>query len=398
MSSVMNAIPHEASHMPYGIPLLPQGLWLLHQKHGLTMWSELLDPAIKLANTGYMVDSVLASAIETNREKVQSSLGLSSLYFFANGTMKSRENKILNPQLGKVLLQIANQMSDALLPADLIQNFSSDIDSSQSPTFNQMLYKKYLNIESPVTIHLPGMTMLTPPAPSAGQILSDLIWEMNSQKPLENTSKDHSINRAYSVLLNASKMTYASHGFKPSNSSHQASTSWDPAPAGANVLIANSHGDIFVMSISLNSSFGSGFVSPSTGILMNDFIHGPESPSASTPIFWASPTVVIIAGTDNDIVGLVASGASSLPFALGQVILNHVYLMNDLTVSVSGPLVDLTSGSSDPWLEYLGIWGKKPDSERRPEDYSCSTVAVGVEAEHVHVAKSPGLCCYYRGI
>ncbi|MEE6520302.1 hypothetical protein FKM82_018144, partial [Ascaphus truei] len=399
--TALNAMPLDASPSTYGIPLMLQGLWLLHQKHGRMKWSDLLHTTITLANRGFLVDTVLSAALEANRQTVLSSVGLCSLFCAANNNLKGIGAMAKTPQLGKTLVQIATAMTDAAIPDGVIQSLSSDIEVSERQSFTKAISKKYLRFENPVTLDLPGITLHVAPSPTAGKILADSLREIYQIPIPPNTSIANATVRAYQILLNSSKVMYALGGARPSNApasfSQQPLPPWRPAPVGGNVVVADTYGNIFVMSLSLNSSFGSGFVSPSTGILLSDFTQGPELPPASSPMFWACPSVLQF-GTNGDVMGLAATGGSSVPFSLAQVILNHLYLKEDLTNSVRGPLVDLSSDSSDPWTDYFGVWGRKPESVRNPGEHPSAVVAVEVEAEHVKVSKSLGLCCYDKGM
>ncbi|KAM4704562.1 glutathione hydrolase 6 isoform 1-T3 [Discoglossus pictus] len=388
-SVVLNAMPVEASGIDYGIPLLPQGLWLLHQKFGQMEWSELLAPAITLADGGYAVDSALASAIESNHQKVLSSAGLSKLFSFHNGTLKKHGDSVVNLSLGKTLLNISSAMMDSGLPEGLVQSLADEIDDSHRLQFQEAMSKNSLNIGQPLTVQLPGMTIITPPHPSAGQILSDLIGGVHYEQPiLANKSIDGRNQRAYRILFNVAKNKYSMYGASPTAAfpvfTEKSLPSWQPAPVMSNVLIADAHGDVLVMSLSLNSSFGCGFVSPSTGIIMSSFVQYSDNLPVSGPLFWASPAVLLL--EENDVLGLAASGGSSAAFSLARTVLNHIYLKKDLVDSVAEHLVNFTTVDYDPWYEYLGVGSHG------------GVVAVEVHAEHVHVAKSLGFCCYYKGL
>ncbi|KAM4689873.1 glutathione hydrolase 6, partial [Rhinophrynus dorsalis] len=394
--SVLNAVPSETSHTTYGIPLMLQGLRLLHQRYGRMKWADLLQPAITLANQGFLVDVLLAQALETNQHVVLSSAGLCTLFCDSKSSVKGSGSLVRNPKLGELLEQVSTAMLDSVLPDILIQNLSSDIDATEREKFTNAISRRHLEIEDPLTVPLTGMTLYTPGGPTAGKILSDSIREIFQRKPIsENENAPISMDGDFQLLFNISKIMYINNGAIPRSSNTTSSLKphppWSPASVGSNVIIADASGDVFAMSLSLNSSFGSGFVSPSTGILLSNFIQVSEVPSASSPLFWACPSVVSI-GTDGDVMGLVATGGSSVPFSLTRVIFNHQNLQRNLTDSVRGHQVDLTSEDST-WPTYFGL----EETQSGPRDYPLTTVVVEVESEHVYVAKSLGPCCLYEG-
>ncbi|XP_018430902.1 PREDICTED: gamma-glutamyltransferase 6 [Nanorana parkeri] len=381
-SSILNAIPKEASSVSYGVPQVLQGLWVLRQKYGKKPWAELVHSAVILADEGFLVDSILHAALVANHNKVLSSEGLRSLFCDSRQSLKNVGERVYNPTLGKLLEQIASSMSDSGLPEDLIHSLMTDIGVTEMEKFTESV-SGHLTIEEPLTLHLDTMTLFTTGGPTAGKILSDSVQKIYNEKPQQESVSE--------LLLNSSRMMYAHGGAWPRELSYDSSPlqlpPWNPTPVGSNVMIADSHGDIFVLSLTLNSTFGSGFVSSSTGILLSDFVQGQGSAQNSSPLYWACPSVLMY-GADNDVMALSAYGGSSVPFSVAQVVVSHLLLEMDLAESVTGSLVEVPPKSSDPWMEYFGLQGNGTEP----------VVAVEVQAEHVHVVKFHGPCCYPAGL
>ena len=67
-----------------GVPGLVKGLWAVYKKHGNLRWSELVEPAIKLAEEGFLVTKPVADEIKIvmTKEKNQISAGLKYVYFY----------------------------------------------------------------------------------------------------------------------------------------------------------------------------------------------------------------------------------------------------------------------------------------------------------------------------
>ncbi|XP_040276594.1 glutathione hydrolase 6, partial [Bufo bufo] len=380
-ASVVNAIPSQASPIAYGIPSLLQGLWSLHQNHGRSLWPELFSPAIYLAKQGFVVDSSLHAALEKNQKKIKSSESLQGLFYHQN-ILKRAGASVSNVQLGNVL-EIAQTMRGSALPDLLVQQLLGDLEVTDREQLREALSGMHLKSENPFQLHLDGMTLYSSSAPTMGRILASSVQEM-SQKLRNPYSAPIS-----DLLINVSKTMYSMAGVKPSDfttdRSAGAQIQWDLAPVGSNVLVADSDGNVLVVSLTLNSTFGSGFVSPSTGILLSDFVQGAASTPSATFSFWACPTVVLF-GSDNDAMGLAARGGSSLPFSLAHVLLRHVLLKMDLTESINGTLTDLLPADSDPWLKYFGLQGVVP------------AMAIEVASEHVHVATSQSCSCHPAGL
>ncbi|OCT56906.1 glutathione hydrolase 6 [Xenopus laevis] len=346
---MLNALPRDPSPSPFGVPVMLQGLHLLHQNYGHKPWEELLSPAIRLANKGFCVDDTLGRALQNNQQFISSSVGLCNLFCHKNdstGGLKEVGETVINPSLGKFLEQVSTHYTDSFVTGLLAQSLPDDTDSTIRDKFTAAISHHRPDIEAPVTLHVEELTLYTSGGQTAGRILSNFVQTLN-----ENSSSD-------SLLLPL--------------------MSRRAAPVGTNVIIARSSGDLLVMSLSLNSSFGSGFVSPSTGILLSDFIQHPGLSQESQPEFWACPSVLSLEG---DVMGLAATGGSSVPSSLAHIILNHLFLKMNLTESVRESLTH----------EHFPV---KPTRDTNP----LAALAVIVEAEHVHVAKSSALCCFHEGL
>lgn len=90
-----------------GVPGSVMGLWELHQKLGSKKktWSELLAPAIALAEKGFVVDDGFLSTLEAAGKRLQKHPVSAALYF-PNGVMPAKGSTFANPELAAVLKRI----------------------------------------------------------------------------------------------------------------------------------------------------------------------------------------------------------------------------------------------------------------------------------------------------
>ncbi|XP_056408516.1 glutathione hydrolase 6, partial [Hyla sarda] len=377
-ASVLSTIPMEPSPTSYGIPTVLQGLWSLHREHGRKRWSELFSHAIILARQGFLVDHSLHAALEENGMKASSSQGLRGLFYDQN-VLRKVGDKVRNMQLGNTL-EMAQTMRDSSLPSGLVHNLLSDIEVTDRESFHKALSRVDPRSEEPTGLHLDGLTLYSSSAPTAGVILTNSVqgvYESHGDKA-PATISDH--------LISVSKTMYTLASMWPPDI-HLARVRgpWDSAPVGSSVLVADTSGDVLVISLTLNSTFGSGFVAPSTGILLSDFVHGVADVAPASLSFWACPSVLLYEA-DNDVMGLGGRGGSSLPFSVARVLLHHVLLQMDLTESMNG--TDLTPAAPDPWLRYFGALVGAPQN----------VMAIEVRAEHVHVASAQDGSCHPAGL
>ncbi|XP_069820994.1 glutathione hydrolase 6 isoform X2 [Dendropsophus ebraccatus] len=358
-ASVLNSVPSMESPIPYGVPTILQGLWTLHQNHGRKRWLELFIPAIHLARQGFSVDSSLHAALEENQDKAASSEGLRGLLRREVGS------EVRNVQLG-ASLEMAQSMRGPDLPDTLVHSLLQDLEVADREPFWGAISGVHPKSEEPLRLDLEGLTLYSSSPPTAGSLLTRSVQEVMERHQAPATA-------IADLLINASRSVSSLAGVWPPD------PHWEPAPVRSSILIADVSGDVLVVSITLNSTFGSGFVSSSTGILLSDLVH--VAPGG--PRYWACPSLLLY-GKDGGVVGLGGRGAAALPFSLAHVVVRHVLLEMELAQSINGTLTDLMA--DDPWLRYLQ--GDTPQT----------VMAIEVRAEHIHVATAQDCSCHPAGL
>jgi len=96
-----------------GVPGTVAVLAMAHKAHGRLPWASLFDPAIKLAEQGFVVQPRLASQLRDGREAYAALPSMRALYFNADGTPLRSGQRWRNPELAATLREIAEKGSDA---------------------------------------------------------------------------------------------------------------------------------------------------------------------------------------------------------------------------------------------------------------------------------------------
>nr|XP_033785141.1 glutathione hydrolase 6 [Geotrypetes seraphini] len=407
ITMALNAVPTLSLTLKYGVPLTLQGLYLLHQHYGQLGWSELLEPVVQLAQGGFHIDHVLAQALKENEEQVKSSL-LRNLFCSVNGSVKDEGSLVVSPQLGGTLQVAGSMMAAAVLPEELVKNLTQDLPPQEGELLSDAIGRSKVALESPLDLKLNGFTLYSAPPPAAGNIVADILKELNSQK---DVLPEQGLSDIYYQILNASQHAYV-RGFGelfPWNASletsrqlmsNQSFLHFHSAGVGSHLTTADSKGNILMISTSLNSSFGSYVLSPTTGILLSDFTMGIDS----KPLFWACPVLVKLDDDDenDDIVGVGAVGGGSVPLNIAQVIINHIYFEKSLNDATNGPFLHLVLGEDGvPWSPVSGAFNAsslfESLSKTEPGDGATSILLVESHAEHVRAFGSPPQCCPSNG-
>ncbi|KAJ1212779.1 hypothetical protein NDU88_000423 [Pleurodeles waltl] len=414
----LNAMPTQSPSRRFGIPVVLQGLSVIHQQYGVLDWPKLLTMPMQLAEEGFKIDSILARALQENEDQVKSS-SLREWFCYTNGSLKEEGVVSANPKLAEILQSSTTMMKGGALSEDVLQHLSEDLSSvglspSERMLFTDAIKASTVEFENPLSFKLDGFHLYAAPPPASGNILGDILKQVNRRK-LSVTSVDgeQSTVGTFLHILNSSNHGYATglgdilHA-GTSNSSGQPVSAKDVASlsfanVGTHIASADSHGNTLLISISLNSSFGSRFISPSTGILLSDFILGLGT------LFWACP-VVVKPNDEDDVLGLAATGASSVPIAVAQSIIKHIYFEKPLTELTSGPLLDVDiavdgvlhsfiSGFSNLSEVSLSRFEKEPEvTVLNRTDVSTPVLVVESHAEHVRAFGSPTACCHFDGL
>ena len=96
-----------------GVPGTVAVLALAHKAHGRLPWARLFEPAIRLAEQGFVVQPRLARELEQGSTRYGAMPGLRALFFNADGTPVRAGQTLRNPDLAATLREIAEKGLDS---------------------------------------------------------------------------------------------------------------------------------------------------------------------------------------------------------------------------------------------------------------------------------------------
>lgn len=330
-STALTAGPAQILAPGLGLPTALPALHLLHTHFGRLPWSHLLAKPAMLAQKGFEVDAPLASALAA-----QGTEGLCPLFCHTNGTPLGLGAQVTNPSLAAVLLREALASSPDLVGNALLNLLVRDL-GLELPSVQPKP-----SLEPALQLPLPQGVLFTTPGPSAGPELMGL---------LESTL----------------------HSKTPSPASCSSPLQTAETPVSSALATVDSHGSMLLLTSSLNSSFGSGHLSPSTGVLLSNL------EASSVPSTWACPLILRgnLDDTEDDMLGLVASGIPRGAKAMACTLFNH------LTTPQTQQQVQHQAQQRP--TESPGICGQE------------ALLQVVVHAEHAQVSSIPSGCCPFQG-
>ncbi|XP_053425454.1 glutathione hydrolase 6 isoform X2 [Nycticebus coucang] len=324
-STALTSGPAQTLASSLALPTALPTLHLIHAHFGRLPWPRLLVGPTALAQEGFLVDTPLAKALAA-----QGTEGLCPLFCHADGSPLGHGARATNPKLAAVLHKAA-LASTSDLPGDallslLVRDLGVEAPSARpSPT-----------LKPAMQLHVPQGILFTTPSPSAGpELLAQLETTLVSGAP----SPD------------------------PCPPFLQTAT----APASSILATVDNSGSMLLLTSSLNSSFGSGHLSPSTGVLLSNWVAGSATSTWACPlIFHAGPD-----DTEAEMLGWVASGTPDVARAITCALVSH-------------------------------LAGPQSQAQQEPTESprACGQgilLRVSAHAEHAHVSSVPSGCSPFQG-
>lgn len=111
-----------ASGRSVGVPGVLRMLELAHREHGKTDWRELFDPAIALADRGFVISPRLAAQIADSAAELALDENARAYFLQPDGTPEPAGTVLTNPALSKTLSTLATEGADAFYTGGLAEN------------------------------------------------------------------------------------------------------------------------------------------------------------------------------------------------------------------------------------------------------------------------------------
>ncbi len=301
---------HDAS----GVPGTVAGMEYALKKWGTMPLSKVIEPAIKLADKGFIVSDVLAQTLKEEK----STLGkwsASKAIFFKNGEPLKSGDLLVQKDLAKSLRLIAKQGAKAFYQGEIATKIAKEMQS-QGGTMTLEDLKAYKVVErQPIIGDYRGYKVVTMPPPSSGGVHLIEILNMLEHYPI----KEDGVNSAKNIhhMAESMKLAYADRseylgdpdfvkipvtGLTSKAYANELVKTIDdnkarlssnikpgkPQPYESDQTthfsVMDKAGNAVAVTYTLNLNFGSGIVVEGTGILLNnemdDFSVKPGVPNA----------------------------------------------------------------------------------------------------------------------
>jgi gamma-glutamyltranspeptidase/glutathione hydrolase len=175
---------NDAGYQSICTPGTVRGLATLLARYGTIPWHEAIQPAITLAEQGFMVDTHLASRWKTRRsypeavsllDYVMRNNEARRIYLTAEGRPYDEGEHLRNPDYGRTLRRLAERGPDDFYTGELAHEISADLAANGAFVTAADLAGYQVRDEQPVVGTYRGHTVVTSQAPHGGPTLVEML-------------------------------------------------------------------------------------------------------------------------------------------------------------------------------------------------------------------------------
>ena len=279
-----------------GIPGEPAALAYLAKKYGRLPLTKTLAPAIRYARDGFALDPKLARAIEQTEKRFSPA---TRAVFLPAGHLPAVGDVIRQPDLAAVLQRLADQGPKGFYTGETATRLLAGVRASGGIWTEEDLRRYTVTERAPIVTYFRDYKLVTAPPPSAGGIaLAEVLQQLEGLgwTDTQDANSKHfvieALRRAYRdraaylgdpdfvsiPLTRLASRSYAlalARSIDPVHATPSSSLPQTGAQAveGGNTShfsVIDAEGNRVAATMSINLSFGSAYMAPGTGVVLND--------------------------------------------------------------------------------------------------------------------------------
>ncbi len=278
-----------------GIPGEPAALVHIARRYGRLPLALTLAPAIHLARSGFVVDEHYRRMARWRLEALRTSPAAARI-FLKDGEVPPLGHRIVQPALADTLERLARDGRDGFYAGETARRLVETVQAAGGIWTLEDLAEYRVVEREPVVGHFKGYRVVSAAPPSSGGVV--LIEMLNQLEALAATEQPaaqqvhrmiEAMRRAYEDrarylgdpdfvemplerLLDPAYARERLQDFDPDHAGESRPMA-EPTGAGTDTThfsIIDREGNRVAATLSINYPFGSGFVAPGTGVLLND--------------------------------------------------------------------------------------------------------------------------------
>ena len=315
-NEIVDRAKAQFSVLASGVPGTIAGLSEALEKYGTMTLEEVIQPAIHLAEKGIVVNADLSNSLRQVEKHLKKSPDSKRIFYPSDKAYYEIGDRLYQPQLSQTLRLIAQSGPDAFYNGVIGDQLVSFMQSNGGLISKDDLKDYSVVWREPIKSDYRGFTVFAMPPPSSGGI--HLVQLLNLVEPYEVKKMGHNSSQAIHLFSQAMKLVYADRSkflgdpdfvYVPSENlvskkyanqlrstikmsvdvSSEQIFPGDPSQLyeseeTTHYSIADRWGNMVANTYTLNFSYGSGWMIPETGILLNnqmdDFSAKPGAPNA----------------------------------------------------------------------------------------------------------------------
>ncbi len=284
-----------------GVPGTVAGLYYALNKYGTLSWSEVLDPAIKLAEDGFVVPHDLASVLGNYKKRLTANEATAKAYYKKNKETYSPGEIIKLPDLAWSLKELKRVGPDAFYKGKIAEKIVAEMELNGGLITAEDLANYKVKERLPLKGTFKGYEVVSMPPSSSGGV--HLIQMLNMLEPFSLKEMGFGSAKSIHLMSEVMKRAYADRSkylgdtdfvsvplkgltdkeyaksllkeislkeVTPSKSISSGNPLPYESPDTTHFSVMDGKGNVVSNTYTLNFSYGSGIVIPGTGILMNN--------------------------------------------------------------------------------------------------------------------------------
>ncbi len=189
-----------------GVPGTVAGLWEAHKKFGRLKWKRLLAPAIKLAETGFVIDAFQAAALQSATEDFNK-FSSSKTIFTKKGEPFKTGDRLVQKDLSKTLKRIAKKGAAGFYYGKTAGRIALDMQHNGGLITEEDLHRYKPVWREAIEGTYRGYTFYSMPPPSSGGIVLSEI--LNTLELFEVSKMDINSSAQIRLWVEIERQAYA---------------------------------------------------------------------------------------------------------------------------------------------------------------------------------------------
>src|SRR5262245_3304333 len=195
------------SHRAVGIPGTVRGMELAHRRFGKLPWKDLLAPAIRLADDGYLLTRQVASSLNTELVRAEKHAELQRVFRKPDGERWAAGDRLVQKDLARSLRIIAEQGPDAFYTGELADLLEAEMKGGGGFITKADLAAYKAMERKPIHGIYRGYDVYGAPPPSSGGI--GLVEMLNIVENFDLKKHDRFSTETLHLMAEASRRAYA---------------------------------------------------------------------------------------------------------------------------------------------------------------------------------------------